>query len=100
MIERITAPTYKTSDGEKFEKLSDAQQHELELLFPPDHTRQEAPGMYYDGKLIAAVLMQKADIVSDILSTTSKSKPRARAINGGTKKRTPKQFTAADIALK
>lgn len=96
MIEKITSPTFKTSDGEKFDKLSDAQQHELELIFPPLGDGGYAPHQ------IAILILQKAESVIDILSTTPRSKPKARKINGGTKTRKAKATTetAANLALK
>ncbi len=87
-IERITAPTYKTSDGQKFEKLADAQFHELELFFPPREETSGVAGKFYDAFNIVSVLMHQADFIMDILSTTS-------AINGGIKKRTKAEPVAA-----
>lgn len=96
MITKITEPTFKTGDGQKFENLALAQEHELELLLTdnqlPDEVRRN----------ICKTLVAESDRVLDILSTRANSRPKARAVNGATrKKRTPKATeTAANLALK
>ena len=74
--------SYKTADGQVFGTVEEAQAHELEALFltSPVDTPSD---------LAKSILAKKAEII-DILTTTPNSKPKARRINGGTKKRTPK----------
>lgn len=85
MIERTQA--YKTQDGTTHPDLASAQRHELTALLG-----QRVPGAMppQDEKEYAAMIVANAAKVVDILSTTPTSKPRARRINGGTKKRKEK----------
>ncbi len=75
MIERTSA--FKTSDGQTFAELPDAQKHELELLLEHDD----------DLPMTVSTLLEHADKIVDILTTGPRSKPKARKIHGGTKKR-------------
>lgn len=75
-----TAKAFVTSDQKTHATLPDAQQHELELLLTPAGFGEETPS-------ICQHLVQMSDKVVDILTTTSRSKVRARKVNGGTKKR-------------
>lgn len=65
-----------------FTKLEDAQRHELVSLFT-EHGGDSAT-------VIATTILENADRIVDILTTTATSKPRARKVNGGKKTRTPK----------
>lgn len=86
MITKTAA--FQTSDQKTHATLEEAQQHELEILLTPAGFDEETPK-------ICQQLVQVADKVVDILTTTATSKPRARKVNGGTKKRTPKVDPAA-----
>lgn len=86
MIERCNA--YKVGEL-TFPTLKHAQTHELLGLIESIQAKD-------NGELVAE-LIKHADKVIDILSTTATSKPRARRINGGTKKRKAK--AANDGAL-
>ena len=77
MIERTAS--FKTSDGDIFGTVQEAQIHELKLLL------DSAPI-----DTIPARLVKESEKVIDILTTTSTSKARARSINGGKKSRKPK----------
>jgi hypothetical protein len=68
--------SYKTGDGQVFGSIEEAQIHELMLAL--DHVLD-----IDDIKTI----MTKKNLVVDILTTTPNSKPKARSLNGGTKKR-------------
>lgn len=84
MITRISA--FTTSDGKTVATLEEAQKHELALLIAGDTgsgTRTE------DDEVIDKILANK-DKVIDILTTTPRSKAKARSVNGGRKNRTPK----------
>ncbi len=70
---------YTTTDGKTFGVIEEAQQHELELMFGRDTPATASA--------LAAALLQNADKIVDILTTTKSSKPKARRINGGTKVR-------------
>ena len=59
----------------------------LAEAFPPQNNTLEA-------EKCAKLLVQKSEQVIDILTTGPNSKPKARRINGGTKKRTPKTAPA------
>jgi hypothetical protein len=78
-------PSFVTSDNKPHATLEEAQQHELSLLFsPPDFG-----GAPVVDQVVAVILQHQAKIL-DILTTKENSKPRARAVNGGSKKRKPK----------
>lgn len=81
MIERAAA--FKVGD-KTFGTLAEAQKAELLIILgieEHDSTNAEA---------VTAKLLQAKDKVVDILTTTESSRLKARRINGGTKKRTPK----------
>lgn len=82
MIERTQS--YKCSDGTIVATLAEAQETELTILFNES---------FSDGSMSVAcakAVLKNAPAVLDILTTTPTSKPKARKVNGGTKKRTPK----------
>jgi len=83
MITRSTA--FVTSDNQTFVNLDGAIGHELVLLL----------NLGDDSINIVAAILNNREKLIDLLSTTPTSKPRARAINGGRKKRTPKADAAA-----
>ena len=66
--------SYKTGDGQVFGTIEEAQTHELTLALKLDVNAIKG-------------IMDKKDLVVDILTTTPNSKPKARSLNGGTKKR-------------
>jgi hypothetical protein len=80
--------SFQTTDGMMHATLEDAQRHELGLLI-----MKCEPGLSQNTPVGDAVfqvrntILDNKDVVVDILTTTSKSKPKARTINGGTKKR-------------
>lgn len=80
MIEQVKS--YKTSDGKSFFELVEAQAHEIVLIV------EKVPGVgdMVSGEIASAIVQQKDRIV-DILTTTASSRPKARRVNGGTKKR-------------
>lgn len=69
--------SYKTADGQVFGTIEEAQMHEL------------GDALKLSSDIISGIMANK-DIVIDILTMTPTSKPKARKVNGGTKKRTPK----------
>ena len=71
--------SFQTSDGKLHDSISAAQVHEMAALI--DSTPVDK---------MAQFLVEQKDKVVDILTMTTRSKPRARAINGGTRKRTPR----------
>lgn len=79
MIERTNAFRVGT---ESFLTLEDAQRHELILLM----TTMVGATQPIVSNVTDYILSNKVKIL-DILTTTQNSKPRARRINGGTKKR-------------
>lgn len=84
MIEFTKA--YKASTGETYATLEEAQRKELSGLLGIPFGAADSP--------LEKILSNKEKVV-DILSTTPTSKPRARSINGGRKKRK----TAPDSAV-
>lgn len=75
----------QTSDLKLFGSLEEAQKHELTLLFDPSGDKEQA-----DFQAIAETLLAKQEQVIDILTTTERSRPSSRKINGATRKRKPK----------
>ena len=79
--------SYKTSDNQVFTSIDEAKIHELETLFTNinlTHGSTVGSGLATE---IAKFIMDKKDIIVDILTTNPNSKPKARVIHGGTKKR-------------
>lgn len=76
--------SYKTSDNQVFGSIEEAQLHEIETIiikFPLfENNSATVPE-------IAKLIINNKDVIIDILTTTPNSKPKARAIHGGTKKR-------------
>lgn len=83
MITRTSA--FVTSDNQTFAELDAAIGHELSLIFPDSA---------FPPPTVETILKNRDRIV-DLLTTTPTSKPKARKVNGGTKKRTPKPDAAA-----
>lgn len=67
-----------TTSGKHFTELKDAQEQELATL------------LNVEVSAVTKALVENAESVLDILSTTQTSKVRARKIHGGTKTRKPK----------
>lgn len=73
MVTIKTEKVFISTAGNRFQTLEGVQQDEIECLgFTPD---------------IAKSLVAQSAAVVDILTLTATSKPKARRINGGTKKR-------------
>jgi hypothetical protein len=72
--------SYKTTDGQVFGSIESAQEHEIFVAL----SLSTNPS----GPTIAKMILDKKDVLVDILTTTASSKPKARSINGGKKKRT------------
>ena len=81
MIEFTKA--FKTSDEATHATLEAAQTHELSLLFRTE-SKQETG---FNLENLCNLVMKHREKIVDILSTTASSRPKARRINGGTKKR-------------
>ena len=77
--------SFQTSDGKIHSTISEAQRHEIVELIK----EIESPELTAVDR-IAEHLVNHQDRVVDILTTKATSKPKARAINGGRKVRTPK----------
>lgn len=77
------AASFKTSNDKVFETLADAQQEEIAVILSGDGNPGETL------RTFCQKMVQNADKIVDVLSTTPTSKPRARRVNGGTKKRKP-----------
>lgn len=80
-----------TSNEKVFETLADAQQEELAVILCGGGEPSETL------KTFCQKMVQNADKIVDVLSTTPTSKPRARKVNGGTKKRDKTTAQAAGI---
>lgn len=78
---------YKTSNGKTFDCLEEAQMEELAVIISGVPIGN--PFTNADMKSICQQLVQVSDKVVDILTTKPGSKVRARAVNGGKKKRKP-----------
>lgn len=82
MIEKTTS--FKTSDGTLHETIEAAQVNEVQAYLKSiDISEGEV-------ERLAAGLIKNKDHVIDILTMKASSKPRARKVNGGTKKRAKK----------
>lgn len=80
--------SYTTSDKQMFGTIIEAKKHELEIFFGKMAVPVgENPFDSNDISTIADYLILNKDILIDVLTTNTTSKPKARAINGGTKKR-------------
>lgn len=82
MIEKTSA--YKTSDNQPFYDLASAQQHEIILLIA-EVVSSGANDIDVSNR-VAAMLVEKAPQVIDILTSGGKARPRARKINGAKRK--------------
>ena len=80
MIEKIAA--YKSSDGKVVGAIEEVQKHEIRLIAANDDGEVTPESNAAIDRIVA-----KRDLVVDILTTGPRSKSKARAINGGTKKR-------------
>jgi hypothetical protein len=80
MIEFTKA--YRTSDGSTYGTIEDAQKHEINRLLD-DGERTEP----LDFIPIVEWVVKNKDRLLDILTTKATSRPKARKINGGSKKR-------------
>ena len=83
--------SFKTTDGKIHASIEDAQRHEIVSFFNRD---LETPIENYTTLEVANFIMDNRDRMVDLLTTKANSKPKARAINGGTKKRTAKPDVA------
>lgn len=75
---------YATSDGKTFGVLKEAQTHELKLVFGTDPLSKDITADAY-GVICDALLTNSAAIIN-VLSTTDKSRPKARKANGAVRK--------------
>ena len=82
--------SYKTADGQVFGTIEQAQTHELGQLFKQCNIT--SVGSTID---IAKMVLEKKDLIVDILTTTPNSKPKARSSHGGTKARKKTVITDA-----
>ncbi len=80
--------SYKTGDGQVFGSIEDAQKHEVKTAL---NLRTDAN----TADTIVAIIMDKKDVLIDILTMTPNSKPKARKIHGGTKNRKKTVITDA-----
>lgn len=81
----IFAKSFQASDGECYATLKEAQVVELAIIFDRGGSENSAIASKY-----AEIVVEAKEEIMDVLSTTENSKPLARKINGGTKKRSPK----------
>lgn len=79
-----TAKAFVTSDQKTHAALEDAQKHELAILLRLQSGPQESGFTLAN---LVDLVMGCREKVMDVLTTTASSKPRARKVNGGTKKR-------------
>lgn len=80
-------------DGVAYATLEDAQKEGLLRLLAGDEANR-SPEL----ERIAHKLVTEADKVIDILTTDTSSRPKARKVNGGTKKRKPKPLPIIDAS--
>ncbi|MES2366989.1 MAG: hypothetical protein V4563_14030 [Pseudomonadota bacterium] len=87
--------SFSTSDGKMFQTLEEAQAHSIALLVVSAIRDSENKSPDEASLAVANIIVVSKDQLLDILTTTAKSKPSARKINGGTKKRAPKPVEVA-----
>lgn len=76
-----------SANGKIFASLKEAQTEEVKSTLASHGNLFNTP----DGiGVLSEAIIANADKLVDILTTKGSSKPKARAINGGTKKRTPR----------
>lgn len=93
--------SYKTQDGQVFGTIEEAQEHELGVAFEkhPLLTQTGLPPAPMN-QWIAKMVLESKEVVMDILTMTPNSKPKARSIHGGTKKRNVKSVvTDANVTV-
>lgn len=83
--------SFATSDGKIFANINQAKKEEI-LLELYGNSGVSAPDL---AKEMAEMIVAKSDTIVDILTTTSTSKVKARAIHGGRKPRKTKSDTAS-----
>lgn len=81
-------------NGKPYASIQDAQRAALIELFPVKHD-----GPLWSPSDIAEQIIENRDEIVDVLTTTINSKPSARKINGGTKKRKPKAAATTEQQL-
>ena len=90
------ARSYKASDGKCYATLREAQEVEVvEIL------RKHIDDESEDGfTRLAEVILDNADLLQDVFTTTDSSRPKARKVNGGSKprKKAPTTPAYSDIA--
>lgn len=85
--------SYKTADGQVFGSIEEAQKHEVKAALNLSTDGGNTPDT------IAAIIMDKKDILVDILTMTPNSKPKARKMHGGTKNRKKTVITDAATSV-
>lgn len=88
MIEKCSS--FKTSDGTIHASIEKAQGHVLERILM-------GKGIAESAQISAAIIENKNEVV-DCLTMTASSKPKARKINGATKKRAPKKSLSEELS--
>lgn len=88
MIEKCTS--FKTSDGEIHASIEKAQNHVLERILMSKGVSDSAG--------ITSTILENKDEIIDCLTMTASSKPKARKVNGGTKKRSPKKSATGELS--
>lgn len=81
---------YVCSDTNVYATLELAQEHELELLLNAEKGTEPLTII----RVAQLIVLLKTKIL-DVLSTTAKSRPRARSLNGGKKQRKSKDVVPA-----
>ena len=86
MIERVNS--YRTTDGSLYNTVEQAQQHELERLLEEalktTDTEKDSETILTP---ISKFFRDNSEQVIDVLTTTNSSRPAARKLHGGSKKR-------------
>jgi hypothetical protein len=81
MIEKV--PSFRATNGEVFPTLEGAQKAEIRALLTPE--MGEGPS-----DIILVAILRNSERLVDILTTSPASLPKARKVNGGTKRRKAK----------
>jgi len=87
------AKAFLTTDNHTFATVEEAQTHELARILEGCFTPADGDRTILS-RTTAKILVANAEEIADILTTKGSSKPAARSVNGGTKKRKPKTDAA------
>jgi len=88
---------FMTSDGLTFATIEEAQKEELLNVFHNDQVNAGVDGIQTAAASLIDTMIRNSDRIIDILSTTPRSRPKGRKVNGATRKK--KETKTAELPL-